>query len=389
MKDKHVERIVARVALIVAVLTLPTTVHAQKGDIALAKALYERDCAICHGAEGKGDGVAARFLNPKPRDFTQGIYKIQSTPILATDEDLFRTITRGIPGTLMPSFQDLPEDERWDLVAYVKSFSEAFENETPEPISIPEAPPQTQQHLVEGEKLYEEAGCAACHGQSGKGDGPSAETLQDVWGNPIPPYDFTVPGRMKGGSAVEDVYRALYVGIGGTPMPAFEEGLSDEQYWALSYYVLSLAEEVPSQLPPGNSIIGRDLFTGSMRFENEGPSCIACHSVTGIGALGGGVMGPDLTRSYKKFSEYSITTILTDFPFPVMNPLFSDHSLTPQEQAHLIAFFQQSMTERPAEAVVQLALLAVGGAVLLLVLMQLIWRRRLSAVRQPLVKQSA
>jgi mono/diheme cytochrome c family protein len=289
----------------------------------------------------------------------------------------------------MPSFQDLHEDERWGLVAYLKSFSELFENESPEPLSIPEAPPQTHEHLVEGERLFEEYGCTACHGPYGKGDGPAAELLEDVWGNPVPPYDFTVPGRMKGGSAVEDVYRALYVGIGGTPMPAYEEALSTEQYWALSFYVLSLAEEVPSQLPSGNSIIGRDLFTGSMHFENEGPACIACHSVTGIGALGGGVLGPDLTRSYKKFGEYSITTILTDFPFPVMNPLFSDHSLTPQEQAHLIAFFQQSVTERPTEAVGKLALLAGAGAAGLLLLMHLIWRRRLRAVRQRLVDQSA
>ncbi len=386
MKDKS---IVASAALIVAVLTLAVDAHAQKGDIALGRALYQNECVICHGAVGNGDGPAARFLDPRPRDFTRGIFKIRSTPFLATDEDLFRTITRGIPGTLMPSFEHLTDDERWNLVAYVKSFAKGFKTESPKPITIPEPPPQTPQLLAEGEQLYEDAGCFACHGQSGKGDGPSADTLKDDWGYPISPYDFTVPGRMKGGSTVEDVYRGFSVGIGGTPMPSYGEVLSEEQHWALAYYVLSLAAEVPPALPPGNSIIGRDLFTGSMRFENEGPSCIACHSVTGIGALGGGVLGPDLTRSYKKFSEYSITTILTDFPFPVMNPLFSDHSLTPQEQAHLIAFFQQAMAERPVEAVGQLALLAGGGAVLLLVLMHLIWRRRLSAVRQPLVKQSA
>ncbi|MEE9170392.1 MAG: c-type cytochrome [bacterium] len=389
MKSGHVKWVITTVLAIIFNLALSTSLYAQEANHMLGKALYEKECAICHNSNGKGDGFAAPFLDPKPRDFTTGVFKIRSTISLATNEDLFRTITRGIPGTLMPSFEYLSDDERWDLVAYVKNFDQRIITDPPKPITIPEPPPLTQQLLAQGEILYKDAGCIACHGQFGKGDGLSASTLKDEWGYPIPPYDFTVPGRMKGGSTVEDVYRALYVGIGGTPMPAFEDALSDEQYWAIVYYVLSLAEEVPSNLPQGNSIIGRDLFTGSIRFENEGPACIACHSVTGIGALGGGVMGPDLTRSYKKFSEYGITTILTDFFFPVMNPLFSDHSLTTQEQAHLISFFQQAMAERPAEAIGQLAILAGGGAVLLLLLMHLIWRRRLSAVRLPLVEQSA
>ncbi len=289
----------------------------------------------------------------------------------------------------MPSFEDLTEDERRYLVAYVKTFSEWFETETPESISIPEPPAQTQQHLVEGERLYAENGCDRCHGPLGRGDGPSASTLEDDWGDPISAYDFTIPGRMKGGSTVRDVYRAFYVGIGGTPMPAFEDALADDQYWALAYYILSLTEEAPSQLPPGNAIIGRDLFTGSTRLENGGSACIACHSVTGIGALGGGVMGPDLTRSYNKFSEFGIISVLTRFPFPVMYPLYEDNSLTQQETAHLTTFLQQAVALRPVQALGQLAALAVGGAVFLLGLMHLIWRRRLRGVRRPLVELSA
>ncbi len=340
MEDKQIESIVASVALIVGVLTLAVDAHAQKGDIALGRALYQNECAICHGAEGKGDGDAARFLDPKPRDFTRGLFKIRSTPSLATDEDLLRTITRGIPGTLMPSFEHLTDDERWDLVAYVKSFSERFKTKTPKPITIPEPPPQTQQLLAAGEKLYEEAGCVACHGQTGKGDGPSASTLKDEWGYPIPPYDFTVPGKMKGGSTVEDVYRGLSVGIGGTPMPAYGEALSEEQHWALAYYVLSLAEEVPPALPPGNSIIGRDLIMGVTRFKNGGPPCMGCHSVMGIGSFGGGPWGPDLTIAHQKFKEDGLTTFLETIPFPVMAPLYHPRPLSEEEQGHLLAFLR-------------------------------------------------
>ncbi len=352
--------------------------------------LYTEHCVICHGDKGSGDGPAAHFLDTKPRDFRRGIFKIRSTLWLPTDDDIFRTITRGMPGTLMPAFKDFEEQERWDLVAYVKTFSDVFENDTSSHISFPEPPPKTEELLAMGEELYVDGGCGECHGQSGKGDGSSAETLRDEWGNPSPPYDFTIPGRMKGGSTVSDVYRTFFVGMGGTPMPSYGDIFNEEQNWAVAYYVLSLAEEGFLELPlEGNSIIGRALFTGITKLENGGSPCIACHSVTGIGALGGGVMGPDLTRTYNKFGDYGIATILTAFPFPVMNPLFSEKLLTEQEQADLAAFLQQAVVKRPAQAIGQLAMLAGSGTVILFLLANLTWRRRLTEVRRPMVGRNS
>ncbi|MEE9166575.1 MAG: c-type cytochrome [Candidatus Neomarinimicrobiota bacterium] len=388
--DKHFT--ITIFSLFAVILTIITLGSAQvTGVTSGGENLYTKHCLICHGDKGLGDGPAARFLDPKPRDFTSGVFKIRSTPSLPTDEDIFRTLTRGIPGTLMPSFVDLTGEERWDLVAYVKSFSEAFQSETPTPISFPDPPPETEELLALGEKLYNEAGCVACHGQFGKGDGPAAKTLQDEWGNPIIPYDFTVPGRMKGGSTVNDVYRSFSVGIGGTPMPAYGEIYSEEQNWALSYYALSLAEEEFLEEFPllGNSITGRDLFTGITPLENGGSPCIACHSVTGIGALGGGVMGPDLTRTHNKFGEYGIATILTAFPFPVMNPLFSENLLTEQEQVDLAAFLQETVARRPTQAIGRLVMMAGSGTVILFLLANLPWRRRLTEVRRPMVKRKS
>ena len=388
MKDKQVESIVVELALIVTVLILTVGAHAKEGDILKGKALYQRECAICHGAEGEGDGDAARFLDPKPRDFTKGIFKIRSTPFLPTDEDLLRTITLGIPGTLMPSFEYLTDDERWDLVAYVKTFSDMFETEISEPISIPEPPPQTQQHLVEGEMLYAENGCDRCHGPLGRGDGPSASSLEDDWGNPISAYDFTIPGRMKGGSTVRDVYRAFYVGIGGTPMPAFEDALTDEQYWALAYYVLSLSEEVPPALPPGNSISGRDLLMGVTRFKNGGPPCMGCHSVMGIRAFGGGPWGPDLTIAHQKFKEDGLATFLETIPFPSMGPLYRPRPLSEEERGHLLAFLRgmqptgvQAVTVRVSPLYTPTILMGVLG-VILLTLTGLIAGKKKVEVRQ-------
>lgn len=96
-------------------------------------------------------------------------------------------------------------------------------------------------------------------------------------------------------------------------------------------------------------------------------------------------MGPDLTRAYNKFSDYGISLILATFPFPVMNPLFDEHSLTEQEQTDLIAFFEQAVEKRPTAAIGRLALLAGSGTVILFLLANLPWRLRLTEVRRPMV----
>jgi len=213
------------------------------------KALYEKKCAVCHGTEGRGDGPAEYLLYPKPRDLTSGRFKIRSTMTLPTDEDLFRTITNGLAGTSMPSWASLSEQERWALVAYVKQLSPVFTTQPAgEPVAIPKPPAQTRRLLALGKKFYTEAGCFDCHGTTGKGDGPAAATLKDDWGYPVLPYDFTTPGKMKGGSAARDIYRTLQVGIGGTPMPSYEGALTEEETWALAYYTLSLAKEAKKDM---------------------------------------------------------------------------------------------------------------------------------------------
>lgn len=328
--------------------------------------LYKEYCSVCHGDKGEGDGFAAKYLDPKPRDFTSGKFKIRSTISLPTDEDIARVITAGLPGTLMPAFEfeiDLKKEEIKTLVAYVKSFSDAFDGETPEPILIP-TPPSSKPSLVEGKIIYEEYGCPKCHGLSGTGEDATTKKLEDSWGNPISAYDFTVPDRMKGGSTVKDVYRTIYTGIGGTPMAAFEDALTDEQYWALAYYVLSLSDsddddwgddyddwgDESSKTFEGNSITGRDLIMGVTRFKNGGPPCMGCHSVMGIGAFGGGPWGPDLTTVHRKFKEDGLAVFLETIPFPTMGPLFHSRPLTEEERGHLLAFLR-SMQPTEVQAV--------------------------------------
>lgn len=249
-RAKGMSGAMAKSALILVVMVLFPTLALAQGNAEKGEVVYEKRCAVCHGAEGKGNGPGAALLSPKPRDFTRGAFKVRSTTTLPTDSDLRRVITEGIPGTSMRSWAYLSEGDRRNLVEFVKSFSRRFtEQPAGPPVQIPKPPPSSEELLALGRHYYREAGCFDCHGDTGKGDGPAAPTLKDEWGDPILAYDFTIPGRMKGGSRIEDIYRTLTVGIGGTPMPSYADSLGERERWALGYYVLSLVGK-PAPAPP-------------------------------------------------------------------------------------------------------------------------------------------
>jgi mono/diheme cytochrome c family protein len=207
----------------------------------VGRLVFEQNCAVCHGVGGDGRGMAGMMVRTKPRDFRPGMFKFRSTPSgsLPTDEDLFHTISRGLRGTGMIGQDDLPEAERWAVVAYLKTFSERFRNEKPqEPVSIPKAPLRTPELIARGRDVYQKAECFKCHGTEGRGDGPSAPGLRDDWGYPIQVADLTHP--LKRGSTPEAIYKTLVTGLNGTPMASYEGALGDEEFWALSFYVASL-----------------------------------------------------------------------------------------------------------------------------------------------------
>ena len=83
--------------------------------------VYSRYCVQCHGVTGDGNGVAAAYMLPKPRDYLPGIFKFTSTIYGSKPlrEDLLRTVRRGIRGTSMPSFPLLPPKDLEAVVDYV------------------------------------------------------------------------------------------------------------------------------------------------------------------------------------------------------------------------------------------------------------------------------
>lgn len=211
--------------------------------LALGRQTYQSRCIGCHGPKGDGNGAAATFLSPKPRDFTLGVFKFRTTPSgsLPTDGDLYRTITRGVRWTAMPTWHELSDKERMAVAGYIKTFSKRFKDEALEPpLLIGDPPKATPELVARGKELYVKAKCFQCHGPGGKGDGASADDLKDLAGFPIRPADFT-RGQFKGGSSVRDIFRTMSLGLDGTPMPSFADSMSEPERWAISYYVLSLS----------------------------------------------------------------------------------------------------------------------------------------------------
>lgn len=220
-----------------------------KASIENGKTVYERRCIGCHGEKGDGKGRASSavlFKTAQPKDLTTGQFKFRTTPFgtLPTDADLYRTITMGIPGTAMPPWFNLSESDRWDVIHYIKTFFPGFKNTPPgQPIYIPKAPKPTEDMLKRGKGVFEEMGCPTCHGQEGRGDGPAAEVLTDEAGNKIRPANFTT-GMLKSGPRPEDIYRTFMTGLNGTPMPSYFDSIkSQDDAWALAYYILSLSAD--------------------------------------------------------------------------------------------------------------------------------------------------
>jgi cytochrome c oxidase cbb3-type subunit 2 len=211
--------------------------------LARGREVYQQRCVGCHGVKGDGNGVAATFLFPRPRDFTVGVFKFRTTPSgsLPTDGDLFRTLTRGVRWTAMPTWHEIPDKDRLAVITYIKTFSTRWKEEKPEPPLLIAAPPQsTPELLARGKELFQKAKCWECHGHEGRGDGPSANQLKDAFDLPIRPADFT-KGQFKGGASVADIFRTMTLGLDGTPMPSYADSMTEPERWAISYYVLSFS----------------------------------------------------------------------------------------------------------------------------------------------------
>ena len=270
-----------------AVTTMKDRIAAQRGKMG-SREIYQLRCAVCHGDNGAGDGPAAEFLSPRPRDFTGGLWKYKASPgdLPPRDADLIESIRSGITGTSMPGWSALLTDQQIaGLAALLKQFdtsgfwapkdakNEDFDQEgrylKPNARVITEVEPTAGQIAYSSEsvakgKVVFEKNCRKCHGEAGRGDLTSGKLLADDWGERIWPRDLTRPWTWRATEAaseseqiehrdarrdetIRNIYMRVSIGIRGTPMPAHraaeegeEDAITPENRWHVANYAYSL-----------------------------------------------------------------------------------------------------------------------------------------------------
>ncbi|HJZ90079.1 MAG TPA: cytochrome c [Gemmataceae bacterium] len=250
-------------------------------NLAAGSKLFRARCQECHGVAGDGRGPTAPWLTPHPRDYRQGAFKFTSTHgPKPTRNDLFRTITNGLPTTAMPSFGMRTEEERQRLIDYViflsvrgrteleglrfllldgdetaeaaeavkaelRAWAKAEADVIPAtPPEVPDGSPEQGESIRRGHALFVDAkgaGCATCHTNYGR----EGKLQYDVWGTLLKPANLTEVKR-KGGDAPEHLYCRVRAGIGPSNMPAAST-LTDPQVWDVVSFLRALP--YPDRLP--------------------------------------------------------------------------------------------------------------------------------------------
>lgn len=138
--------------------------------------------------------------------------------------------------------------------------------------------------------------------------------------------------------------------------------------------------------------LGRDLFLGHQRLQSKAAPCVSCHSVNGLGFLGGSKLGPDLNGVFERLNgRKGLVTWLSAPATPTMQTVFKDHPLDPEEILPLTAFLADKAADSPESgqsATLTFLLLGLTGTAFTLILFDVVWRKRLRGVRRPLVHQN-
>ena len=239
----------------------------------------------------------------------------------------------------------------------------------------------------DGEALFTEKGCNACHTVGG-GDlvGPDLAGVTERRTEEWLTNWLTAPDQML---ASDPDAQAMLAQYNNVPMPNL--GLKPDEVAALIAYLGGGATTggASAGLPAGDATSGKAYFVGDKRFENGGPQCMSCHSVAGLGSLGGGNLGPDLTTSGYVQSDAAFASFISAPSTQTMGAIWANTPLTAQEQADLYAFLSKaSVTQREPSALLQIAILAVVGAAVLIGLAQVYWGKRSKGVRKPMIERT-
>lgn len=277
------------------------------------KAIFTRECLVCHGDAGTGSGIYADQLQPPPPDFSDGSYGTLADPSY-TDSDYYWRISEGLPWSAMPSWKlRYSEEDRWKLVYYIRvNFTQTLErpaitgDQVYPAIYLTQTMPEdaSAAEIIEGglNTIYPETpnyengkliylqNCAHCHGLSGQGDGWDGQYLD------ISPANFTDP-NMRGMSD-GDYFARVSFGIQNSAMPKWGEYLPENQRWAVITFIqqsFQVGKENQDSLysdKVANNILtlSSDNWTGEGNIISidDGQTlytqyCEGCHGVSGLG----------------------------------------------------------------------------------------------------------
>ncbi len=353
--------------------------RATAADPSRGKVIYDAHCVECHGTDGRGDGPASPLLEPRPRDFTSGKFKIRTTETgsLPTDADLIRSVSDGLASTAMPAWRGiLRDDEIRDVVGYVKSLSPRFVGEVVQEVTLGPETPRTPESVARGSLVYQTLQCAKCHGVDGRGTGAVTTDFQDDWGQPLPAADLTEPWTFRGGAAPRDIYLRFRTGMSGTPMPSFKEAASDADMWDLANFIASLGRKPVWEMDAGevSALYARNADEAKADPVTRGEYlsktllCVVCHSplgddgrvVASLKMAGGQLiritpygdfptanLTSDPGTGLGTWSDDQIKTVLTRgvrpdgtkmLPFPMDWPSFS--ALSPDDLNAIVAYLR-------------------------------------------------
>ncbi len=189
----------------------------------VGRRIYEKDCAVCHGADGRADTPAAKVLQPRPSNFADPIEMAR-----LDDGRMYSAIKLGRPGTSMGGWGELLSPaEIIDLMRYIRTLVQ----------SPPPGMPPAQLDVLVGQRIYREH-CIACHGEKGDGQTPLGRSLAPR------PRDFT-RAREMASIGDRELAQAITSGRPGTAMAPWRGVLNSEDIRRVILFVRRTFQRAP------------------------------------------------------------------------------------------------------------------------------------------------
>ncbi len=384
-------------ALLLVLLIFPVSGSAQD-----AAKFFEDNCTVCHSI-GSGPLAGPDLKGVTQRKDRKWLTAFLRNPeaVINSGDPYAKQLVEGASGLVMPTLPEMTAERASALLDFIESKSKSPEQKRePSPASAPAGNPAAA-------KFFEE-NCTVCHTIGG---GPlGGPDLKGVTQRRTRDQLIRFLRNPEAFMNSADPYaKNLLEAAGGVVMPSFPEMTPD-----LASSLLDLidsksgpaaqetkASETPSAggeisdrpFTPGDVEQGGLIFAGSRPLANGAPACFSCHAMRGFGGLGGGRLAPELTRVFERLrGRRSLAMWLSAPPTTTMRSLFRTRPLKPEEIVLLVAYFEDAAKrggQAESSVILGFFFLALGGTIVALISFDAIWKWRLQAVREPLIRSAS